>query len=60
MTSQTFEVVLLAHVAATLFMTGLIRFVQVVHYPLLARVGRGGFADCEPTFARSGRPGEAF
>jgi hypothetical protein len=31
--------VLLAHAAATLFMVGLIWFVQVVHYPLLARVG---------------------
>jgi hypothetical protein len=30
--------VLLAHVAATLFMTGVIWFVQVVHYPLFARV----------------------
>jgi hypothetical protein len=31
--------VLLAHAAATLFMVGVIWFVQVVHYPLLARVG---------------------
>jgi uncharacterized membrane protein len=30
---------LLAHAFATLFMTGLIWFVQIVHYPLLARVG---------------------
>lgn len=30
---------LLIHFAATLFMTGLIWFVQVVHYPLFARVG---------------------
>jgi hypothetical protein len=58
--SQPFEVVLLAHVATTLFMTGLSWFVQVVHYPLLTQVGRCGFADCEPTFARSGRPEEAF
>ena len=29
----------LLHLAATLFMTGLIWFVQVVHYPLLGRVG---------------------
>lgn len=30
---------LLTHLAATLFMVGVIWFVQVVHYPLLARVG---------------------
>ncbi len=35
---------LLANVAATLFMVGVIWFVQVVHYPLFARVGRSGFA----------------
>ena len=35
--------VLLIHAAATLFMTGLIWFVQVVHYPLFARVGGGGY-----------------
>jgi hypothetical protein len=32
-----------AHLAATLVMTGVIWFVQVVHYPLFARVGAGGF-----------------
>ncbi len=31
--------VLLAHLAATLFMVGVVWFVQVVHYPLFARVG---------------------
>ena len=35
---------MLAHVAATLFMVGVIWFVQVVHYPLFGRVGRAGFA----------------
>jgi hypothetical protein len=35
---------LLAHAAATLFMVGVIWFVQVVHYPLFARVGRPDFA----------------
>ncbi len=34
---------LLAHAAATLWMTGLIWFVQVVHYPLFGAVGGGGF-----------------
>jgi hypothetical protein len=38
---------LLAHAAATLAMTGLAWFVQVVHYPLFARVGAEGFADYE-------------
>lgn len=36
---------LLATAAATLFMTGVGWFVQVVHYPLLAYVGAGAF-DC--------------
>lgn len=35
------------HVAATLFMTGLIWFVQVVHYPLMSRVGERRFEDYE-------------
>ena len=35
--------VLLAHAAATLFMVGLIWFVQVVHYPLFAKVGSDVF-----------------
>ncbi|HEX8438362.1 hypothetical protein [Archangium sp.] len=35
--------VLLAHAAATLFMVGVIWFVQVVHYPLFAKVGSDAF-----------------
>jgi hypothetical protein len=38
---------LLIHAAATWFMTGLIWFVQVVHYPLYAKAGREGFAAYE-------------
>ena len=34
---------LLLHAAATLYMTGLIWFVQLVHYPLMAKVGRDGY-----------------
>ena len=34
----------LLHAAATLFMTGLIWFVQIVHYPLFAAVGVQGFS----------------
>jgi uncharacterized membrane protein len=37
-------VVLAIHASATLFMTGLIWFVQIVHYPLFARVGPAGFS----------------
>ena len=43
---------LLAHAAATLFMVGIIWFVQVVHYPLFARVGAAGFAAYSTTHAR--------
>lgn len=49
---RPFEVVLLVQVATTLFMTGLIWFVQVVHYPLLAQVGRRGFTDYESAHVR--------
>ena len=35
---------LLVHAAATLAMTGLIWFVQVVHYPLMAKVGAEGYS----------------
>ncbi|MEM9346671.1 MAG: hypothetical protein AAGB26_08635 [Planctomycetota bacterium] len=34
------QLLLLTHAAATLYMTGLIWFVQLVHYPLMARVGK--------------------
>ena len=43
---------LLAHAAATLFMVGVIWFVQVVHYPLFARVGRPGFATYSGSHSR--------
>lgn len=33
-----------AHLVSTLLMAGLILFVQIVHYPLMARVGSDGFA----------------
>lgn len=38
---------LLAHAGATLMMAGAIWIVQVVHYPLFARVGLEGFAAYE-------------
>ncbi|MFN0057603.1 MAG: hypothetical protein ACKVX7_04030 [Planctomycetota bacterium] len=39
------RLLLLAHLAATLFMTGLIWFVQVVHYPLFPGNGETEFAN---------------
>jgi hypothetical protein len=36
--------ILLVHVAATLFMVGVVWFVQVVHYPLFSRVGPDKFS----------------
>jgi hypothetical protein len=39
MTDPLARLVLLAHSAATLYMAGVIWFVQLVHYPLLARIG---------------------
>lgn len=35
---------LLVHAAGTLAMTGLIWFVQIVHYPLMAKVGAEGYS----------------
>ncbi len=43
---------LLLNVAATLFMTGVIWFVQVVHYPLMAEVGPDSFAAYEAAHTR--------
>jgi len=44
--------VLLLHLAATLFMVGVIWFVQVVHYPLMASVGRAESAAYEQAHTR--------
>ncbi len=41
--------ILLANAFSTLFMTGLIWFVQVVHYPLFAKVGDADF----PAYSRA-------
>ena len=35
-----FDILLLIHVVATCFMTGLIWFVQIVHYPLMSLIPR--------------------
>lgn len=39
--------IFLMHLASTLFMAGLIWFVQVVHYPLYSQVGTAEFAKYE-------------
>jgi uncharacterized membrane protein len=46
------NIFLAVHLAATLFMTGLIWFVQVVHYPLMARVDTEAFAAYEQQHQR--------
>jgi hypothetical protein len=43
---------LLVHLAATFYMVGVIWFVQVVHYPLFAKVGATGFAAYSRTHSR--------
>lgn len=45
-------VLLLANTAATLFMTGLIWCIQILHYPMLARFPRDSFVDCARDHAR--------
>lgn len=47
MTPLLVQVVVAAHALATLAMTGLIWFVQVVHYPLMREVGTDAFAAYE-------------
>ena len=37
----------LGNLCASLFMTGVIWFVQIVHYPLFANVSRSAFAEYE-------------
>lgn len=39
------QTVVVVHLLATLAMAGVILFVQVVHYPLMARVGEDAFTD---------------
>jgi uncharacterized membrane protein len=46
------KMILITHVFATLFMVGLIWFVQIVHYPLFASVGREQFKTYEELHQR--------
>ena len=45
MLPDTAFILVLIHTVSTLFMTGLIWFVQVVHYPLKSSVGEDAFID---------------
>ncbi len=47
------ESLFLIHTAATLFMTGLIWFVQIVHYPLFAQISAERFAAYQQRNIRS-------
>lgn len=47
MATELVRFLLLAQLASTLYMTGVIWLVQVVHYPLFERVGASGFAAYE-------------
>ncbi len=46
------KLILITHVFFTLFMVGLIWFVQIVHYPLFAKVGRDQFTTYEQLHQR--------
>jgi hypothetical protein len=52
MAENTVQIVWLLHVAATLFLVGLIWVVQVVHYPLFANVGAEQFREYERQHTR--------
>ena len=52
MTDTIPRAVFLLHLAATLYMVGVIWFVQLVHYPLFARVGPSEFAGYERAHRR--------
>lgn len=47
-----YQTLLLVHLTATLFMVGVIWFVQVVHYPLFGRVGSDAFTRYEADHTR--------
>lgn len=47
MTESCLMMLLLSHFAATFFMTGVIWFVQIVHYPLFASTGSTDFRTYE-------------
>jgi len=52
MNDSLVRLLFLMHLASTLFMVGLIWFVQVVHYPLFAQTGTSAFTQYEQTHTR--------
>jgi hypothetical protein len=46
-------IILLVHALSTSMMTGLIWFVQIVHYPLMSRVGSDDFVSYERAHTRA-------
>jgi len=52
MIEQLSKLILFAHLASTMYMVGLIWFVQMVHYPLLAAVGDESFVAYENQHTR--------
>jgi len=46
------RVLMMFHVLATLFMVGVIWFVQIIHYPLFAHIGKADFAAYEQAHTR--------
>lgn len=49
---DTTLLIIMVHAAATLMMTGLIWFVQVVHYPLFGQIGAAEFTTYEQLHCR--------
>lgn len=49
---DTTLLIVMVHAAATLMMTGLIWFVQVVHYPLFGQIGAAEFTSYEQLHCR--------
>lgn len=47
-----YHILAVVHTFATIYMTGLIWFVQIVHYPLMARVGLSESTDYEREHTR--------
>ncbi len=51
MNDSLIRLLILVHLAATLFMTGIIWFVQIVHYPLFVSIGSLEFPEYEQRHA---------
>ena len=49
---ELFALILIVHTGVSVFMTGLIWFVQIVHYPLLHKIGKKAFQEYEKSHCR--------